>query len=129
MAGGLGNDTFICDQFDTIIDFNLNEGDKIVGQCSTNDLAKNETSYDNFNQKDFQPGRPPPSPFNPNNIPQEQEDEFKMPPSPQPQSKLQSPSQPAAFSRDDIPPEDFGSFPPVPVPPSNEKYFSGPFLN
>src|SRR5829696_7600486 len=96
MAGGLGNDTFICDQFDTIIDFNLNEGDKIVGQCSTNDLAENKTSFHNLTQKDFQLGLPPSS-FNPNNLPQEQEDEFKMPPPPpqqQPESKLQSPSQP-----------------------------------
>src|SRR5215212_1400295 len=63
MAGGLGNDTFICDPFDTIIDFNLNEGDKIIGQCSTNDLAQNETSYNNFIQEDLQPGIPqPPAP-------------------------------------------------------------------
>jgi|SRR5215204_6510142 len=130
MAGGLGNDTFICDQFDTIIDFNLNEGDKIVGQCSTNDLAENKTSFHNLTQKDFQLGLPPSS-FNPNNLPQEQEDEFKMPPPPpqqQPESKLQSPSQPV-FSGDDMPTEDFGSFPPVPLPPSNQKYFSGPFFN
>jgi Ca2+-binding RTX toxin-like protein len=131
MAGGLGNDTFICDQFDTIIDFNLNEGDKIVGQCSINDLAENETSYDNFTQKDFQPVLPPPSPLNPNNLPREQEEELKMPPpQPQPKPKLQSPPPPpATFSHDDKPPEDFGSFLPVPVPPSNEKYFSGPFFN
>jgi Ca2+-binding RTX toxin-like protein len=127
MAGGLGNDTFICDQFDTIIDFHLNEGDKIVGQCSIIDLAGNETSYDNFTQEDSQPGLPPPpQPFNPNNLSQEQE-EFKMP-SPQPQPKLQSPPLPA-FSRDDMPTENFGSFTPVPIPPSNEKYFSGPFFN
>lgn len=126
MAGGLGNDTFICDQFDTIIDFNLNEGDKIVGQCSINDLSENETSYDTSTQENFQPG--PPS-FNPDNLPQEQE-EFKMPSpqSQQPHPKLQSPP-PSAFSSDDIRPEDFGSFPPIPVPPSNEKYFSGPFFN
>src|SRR5215203_1827671 len=123
MGGGLGNDTFICDQFDTIIDFNLNEGDKIVGQCSTNDLAENKTSFHNLTQKDFQLGLPPSS-FNPNNLPQEQEDEFKMPPPPpqqQPESKLQSPSQPV-FGGDDMPTEDFGSFPPVPLPPSNQKY-------
>src|SRR5215204_2158986 len=135
MAGGLGNDTFICDQFDTIIDFNLNEGDKIVGQCSLIDLAENETSYDNFTQEDVQTVLPPPpASFNPNNLPQEQEEEFKMPP-PQPQPKLQPklqsppPLQPV-FSPDDMPTGDFGSFPPIPVPPSsNEKYFSGPFFN
>ena len=120
MAGGLGNDTFICDLFGTIIDFNLNEGDKIIGQCSTIDQAENETSYDNIPQEDFQQGPPPP--FNPNNLPPE---EFKVPP-PQPQSKLQSP--PLVFSNDDIPPEDLGSFPSFPVPPSNEKYISEPFF-
>src|SRR5215210_7106156 len=125
MAGGLGNDTFICDQFDTIIDFNLNEGDKIVGQCSIIDQAENETSYDNIPQEDFQSGSPSPPPFNPNNLPLE---EFKIPP-PQSHSqpKLQSP--PPVFSHNDILPEDFGSFPPIPVPPSNEKYISGPFFN
>ena len=55
--------------------------------------------------EDFPPG--PPSP------PQQ---------SPPPQSLPQ-------FSHDDIPPEDFGSFPPFPVPPSNEKYRSEPFFN
>src|SRR5215203_450124 len=133
MAGGLGNDTFICDQFDTIIDFNLNEGDKIVGQCSILDPAKNETFYDNITRENLQPGLPPPpASFNPNNLPQEQEEEFKMPPPQlQPQPKLQSPPplQPV-FSRDDMPTGDFGSFPPIPVPPSSsEKYFSGPFFN
>jgi hypothetical protein len=125
MAGGFGNDTFICDQFDAIIDFNLEEGDKIVGQCSTTNLAENKTSFDNLTHKDFQTGLPQPPSFNPNNLPQEQEDELKMPlpPQQQPQSKLQSPSQPV-FSRDDIPTEDFGSFPPVPLPPSHEQNFS-----
>ena len=54
MAGGLGNDTFICDLFDTILDFNLIEGDKIVGECSSLDQAeKIKTSFGNVIQEDF----------------------------------------------------------------------------
>jgi Ca2+-binding RTX toxin-like protein len=100
MAGGSGNDTFICDRFDTIIDFNLTEGDRIVGECSSlNQTQEIEKSFDNnpqedfrsallsppqqlpqFSnqnnpQEDFQLGSSPP--FNPNNIPPE---EFKLPP-------------------------------------------------
>ena len=52
MAGGTGNDTFICDLFDTIIDFNLEEGDKIIGQCSSLDQTeKFETPSDNVLHK------------------------------------------------------------------------------
>jgi hypothetical protein len=164
MAGGTGNDTFICDLFDTIIDFNLEEGDKIIGQCSSLDQTEFERPSDNtlqenlhlgspsstlspqlprFNNQipleDFQAGPPPfppqkqqklqspplppqQQPFHPNNVPPE---EFKLPP-PQlqhTQPKVQSPP-PPPFSHDDIPQEDFASFPPYPVPPSNEKYLS-----
>ena len=148
MAGGTGNDTFICDLFDTIIDFNLNEDDRIIGQCSSLDQTEIEATPANTLQEDFQSGSPsstppplprfnhqiplegfqtgpPPQPFHTNNIPPE---EFKLPPQPQPQPqppqpKLQSPP---LSSHDDIPQEDFGSVPPFPIPPSNEVYFSGP---
>jgi hypothetical protein len=154
MAGGTGNDTFICDLFDTIIDFNLNEGDQIIGQCSSLDQTQVERSYDDFiqhflsgspssssprlpesnhqiPQDDFQLGPPPPPPpsFDPNNIPSE---EFKLP-LPPPLQQQQKPSQLLAslppFSHDDIPSQDFGSFPPYPVPPSNEVPISGPYFN
>jgi hypothetical protein len=152
MAGGLGNDTFICDQFDTIIDFNLTEGDKIVGDCSSLDQTKEiEKSFDNNPQEDFRSALPPllrqllelndhnipledDQPvqplINPNNIPP---GEVKLPPQPQPQSTPphpQSTPPPQPFSHDDdIPPADLGSVPPVPVPPSNEVYTSGPYFN
>ena len=122
MGGGIGNDTFICDLFDTIIDFNSNQSDQIIGQCSPEDQVEDEASSDNIPQEDFQPGPTPrPQSLNSNNIPME---EHKLPPPgpPRPQS-------PPPFSDDDLPPEDFGSFPPFPVPPSNEKYMSGPFFN
>jgi hypothetical protein len=142
MAGGLGNDTFICDLFDNILDFNLTEGDKIVGECSSLDQTQEiETFFDNNPKDDFRSALPPPpqqqqlpnfndlnipledfqagaSPSNPNNT----TSEFKLPP-PQP-SQPQSGSSPPPFSQDDITPEDFGSVPPVPVPPLNEVYIS-----
>jgi hypothetical protein len=149
MAGGTGNDTFICDLFDTIIDFNLTEGDKIIGQCSSLDQTEFEKAFDNttledlesgslsslskqfprFNNQihveDFQ-GAPPPS-FHPNTIASE---EFKLSPQPeqpQPQPKLQSPP-PPPFTQDDSHPEDFGSIPPIPVPPPKEIYIAGPYF-
>src|ERR671911_135527 len=100
MAGGTGNDTFICDLFDVLIDFNLNEDDRIIGQCSSLDQTEIKASPANTLQEDF-----------------------KLPPQSQPpQPKLQSPP---LFNHDDIPQEDFGSVPPFPIPPSNEIYFSG----
>ena len=147
MAGGSGNDTFICDLFDTIIDFNLEEGDKIIGQCSSLDQTEFETPSDNtpqenfhfgspsstpspqlprFNHQipleDFQAGTPPKQPFHSNNVSPEQ---FQLPTPPQlpnSQPKLQLP--PPSLNHDDIPQEDFASFPPYPVPPANEKYLS-----
>jgi len=160
MAGGTGNDTFVCDLFDRIIDFNLTEGDKIIGQCSSLDQTKLEKPFDNTSppQEDFQSGSPlpiskqsprsnnqiplesfesgpSPQPFHPNNT--HPPKEFKSPlpkqlqplqPQPlqtqplAPQPKLQSPPQ---FNYDDdIPPEHFGWIPPVPSPPTNEKYLT-----
>ena len=40
LTGGPGADTFTCDQFDIIIDFNSDEGDKIIGECTAEDHAK-----------------------------------------------------------------------------------------
>jgi Ca2+-binding RTX toxin-like protein len=138
MSGGLGIDSFICDSWDIIVDFNSNEGDKTLGECSPQDQTANETSSEdipleasqstssqllqnnnnnnNIPMEDFTPG-PPPS-FNIKNIPME---ELKSPPPPPP---------PAAFSHNGIPSEeDFGSFPPIPLPRSNEKYMSAPSFN
>ena len=47
LIGGPGADTFTCDQFDTIIDFNSDEGDKIIGGCTAEDHAK-PTSPENL---------------------------------------------------------------------------------
>ena len=198
MAGGIGNDTFICDLFDTIIDFNSNQGDKIIGQCSPVDQVEDEASSDiipqeNFHlgsstipilnliidipAEDFQAGPPPQQSFDSNNIdmeefeslpppppPQQQQQSFDSnnidmeefeslppppPPPPPPQQQQQSfdsnkiqveehklpppgpprPQSPPPFSHNDLPPEDFGSLSSISVPPSNEKYMSGPFFN
>jgi Ca2+-binding RTX toxin-like protein len=48
LIGGPGADTFVCDQFDTIIDFNSDEGDKIIGQCTAEDQAKPILSQGNI---------------------------------------------------------------------------------
>jgi len=42
MIGGWGTDTFICDQFDILIDFNRYEGDQIIGSCSVEYLVEEE---------------------------------------------------------------------------------------
>ena len=34
LIGGLGSDTFICDQFDTLFAFKSNEDNKKIGPCS-----------------------------------------------------------------------------------------------
>ena len=157
MAGGTGNDTFICDLFDTILDFNLNEDDKIIGQCSSLDQSEMERSTENIPQEDFLSDLPAKSPrlpefnhqiplegfqaesppqFHPNNIPPE---EFQLPSQPPPQlkpSQTQAPPSPSPSSSSsspppsvDIPPEELRSLPPVPVPPPKEVYTSGPYFN
>jgi Ca2+-binding RTX toxin-like protein len=48
MIGGFGSDTFICDQFDTIVDFDpYNEGDQIIGSCSVNYLQEQKSENRN----------------------------------------------------------------------------------
>ena len=60
MAGGLGNDTFICDQYDTIVDFNPIQGYKIIGICFLQDRFNNEASYDDFSREVVKSPFPPP---------------------------------------------------------------------
>ncbi|MDX1372051.1 MAG: hypothetical protein R3321_06255, partial [Nitrososphaeraceae archaeon] len=36
LVGGTGRDTFICHCFNQLIDFNIEEGDKIKGSCEKN---------------------------------------------------------------------------------------------
>jgi hypothetical protein len=133
MAGGTGDDTFICDLFDTILDFDIEEGDKIIGQCSSLDQQTEfERSLNNTPQEDsqsgsppssplpppfprfnnqiplegFQAGPPPPSSVHPNNGPPE---EFKLPPQTSPQPQLEpSPSpSPPSFYPNNQPTEEF----------------------
>jgi hypothetical protein len=40
MVGGFGSNTFICDQYDILVDFDHYEGDKIIGSCSIDDLVE-----------------------------------------------------------------------------------------
>jgi hypothetical protein len=136
MAGGTGNDTFICDLFDTIVDFDIEEGDKIIGQCSSLDQTEFERFSNNTPpQEDFQSGSqsshlPPPFPRFNNQIPLEgfqarpqspsfesnngPPEEFKLPPlsSPKLQPHLESPT-PPSFYPSKVPPEEF-KLPPLP---------------
>jgi Ca2+-binding RTX toxin-like protein len=113
MAGGLGNDIFVCDLFDRIIDFNSNEGDKIVGQCSILDQTEIETSIDNSHHDDLQSASSS-SHSAPFNHQKETSENFQS--GPQPTSP---------FSHDNIRPENFRSSPPFPMPSLNETYISG----
>ena len=147
MAGGTGNDTFICDLFDTVIDFDIEDGDKIIGQCSSLDQTEFERFPNNTPQEGFQSGSPsshlpfsqfnnqqiplegfqarPESPsFESNNVPPE---EFKLPQLSSPKLQPQQPEvqSPTPFTHDDIPLEDFEVFPPFPVHPANEVHLSG----
>ena len=139
MAGGIDNDIFICDSFDFIIDFNSQQGDKTVGQCSHLDQAENEISYADVLQG-FQLASPQSPQFNHKNIPVEEHPpgpQSPIPPSQSPQFNHKNipveehppgPQSPTPFTHDKISPENFGSLPAYSAPPSNEKYNSGPFF-
>jgi hypothetical protein len=43
-VGGFGSDTFICDEFDKIMDFSSLEGDKKSGSCLVIDYKKANTT-------------------------------------------------------------------------------------
>src|SRR5215211_5173843 len=53
MIGGRGTDTFICDQFDILIDFNRYEGDQIIGSCSVEYLVEEEEEIHEDNNNIF----------------------------------------------------------------------------
>ncbi len=44
MIGGMGSDTFICDEFDKIMDFVSIEGDKKIGSCLVVNSIKSNTT-------------------------------------------------------------------------------------
>jgi len=77
MIGGPGNDTFICDQYDTIIDYNSTEGDSIIGSCSVQYEEEKQIPDNNISQEEFQS---PPLPLNPNDIPLPEEFQPSHPP-------------------------------------------------
>ena len=140
MAGGIDNDIFICDSFDFIIDFNSEQGDKTVGQCSHLDQAEKEISFADvlqgfrlassqspqLNHKNIPVEEHPPAPQSPPTLPS-QSSQFNHKNIPM-EEHPPGPQSPTPFTHDKIPPNNFGSLPPYPVPPSNEKYNSGPFF-
>jgi RTX calcium-binding nonapeptide repeat (4 copies) len=130
MAGGLGNDTFICDLFDTILDFNLIEGDKIVGQCSSLDQTERiESQFGNIFREDFGSGSPALQPqfpkFTQENIPLE----FPHEAISLENFEAEKPSQsPAPFHPNNIPPQELKipqqpqQSEPKPQPPTQPPY-------
>ena len=72
--GGRGSDTFLCNQYDTVIDFNANEADRIIGSCkgqsnngiiavsdNNNNNAANKSSF-GLSQSPASPTTETPSP-------------------------------------------------------------------
>ena len=68
MIGGFGSDAFICDQFDTLIDFDLYEGDEIIGPCSVEYVVEEEEKIEEIPE------------FNNNIFPLEAEEFERLPP-------------------------------------------------
>ena len=48
IEGGEGADSFICDIFDEIIDFNSQEGDTMSGQCNSDQKSAVNNNLNNF---------------------------------------------------------------------------------
>jgi hypothetical protein len=114
MIGGFGQDTFVCDQFDKLMDFNQYEGDEIIGSCLDEYLVEDE-------EKDIEE-KPA---FNNNIFPLEVEefDRFSTPQSSLSQPSQKSPnylSQPLppmdSFEKPFLTDEDLQRIPPPPMP-------------
>lgn len=118
MIGGFGHDTFVCDQFDKLIDFNQYEGDEIIGSCLDEYLVEGEE------EKEIEETPA----FNDNIFPLEVEefDRFSSSQSsssqlPQPSPKYSSPPLPPmnTFDKPPLSDEDFQRIPPPPMPSLN----------
>lgn len=65
MMGGRGSDTFLCNQYDTVIDFNANEADRIIGSCkgqSNGIIAISDNNNNAANKSILGLSQSPPSP-------------------------------------------------------------------
>jgi RTX calcium-binding nonapeptide repeat (4 copies) len=106
MIGGFGHDTFVCDQFDKLIDFNQYEGDEIIGSCLDEYLVEGEE------EKEIEETPA----FNDNIFPLEVEefDSFSSP-------KYSSPPLPPmnTFDKPPLSDEDLQRIPPPPMPSLN----------
>jgi hypothetical protein len=115
MIGGFGHDTFVCDQFDKLIDFNQFEGDQIVGSCS-DDYVIEEEKEEEIEEKPM---------FNDNIFPLKvEEEEFErvlpsfsqLPPQQSPNYSLQPPSQLNSLDMSSMSDEDLQMTPPSTIP-------------
>jgi RTX calcium-binding nonapeptide repeat (4 copies) len=110
MIGGFGSDTFICDQFDSLIDFDLYEGDEIIGPCSVEYLVEEEEEIEEIPE------------FNNNIFPLEAEEFERLPPPLQSPNFSHPPPSPPPMNSFDMPSplseEDHQHMiPPAPIPP------------
>ena len=117
LIGGFGHYTFVCDQFDKLIDFDQYEGDEIIGSCLDEYIVEEEDK-----EIEEKPA------FNNNMFPLEVEefDRFSTPQSSPSQSSQKSPN----YSSQPLPPtdsldktpfsnEDLQRIPPLPMPSMN----------
>ena len=118
MIGGFGHDTFVCDQFDKLIEFDQYEGDEIIGSCLDEYIVEEEEEKD-IEEKPA---------FNDNIFPLEVEefDRFSTQQSSPPQPSQKSPnysSQPLppmdSFDKTPLSNEDLQRIPPPPMPSMN----------
>jgi hypothetical protein len=120
MIGGFGHDTFVCDQFDKLIDFDQFEGDEIIGSCLDEYIVEEEEKEKDIEEKPT---------FNDNNIfPLEVEEfeRFSSPPSSSSQFPEKSPNNSSpplppmnSFDMPSLSNEDFQRIPPPPMPSLN----------
>jgi Ca2+-binding RTX toxin-like protein len=57
MAGGTGSDTFLCNQYDMVMDFNASEADQIIGSCkgqSNEVIAISDNNINHPNKSGFE---------------------------------------------------------------------------
>jgi len=114
MIGEPGSDTFVCDRFDIIVDFDpYEEGDEIIGSCSVDYVFEEEEELEEIPE------------FNNNIFPLDVEESERLPPSPlssssQLSQKSPNHSQPRSMNSFDMPSlsdVDLQSKPPPPIPP------------
>lgn len=122
MIGGPGSDTFVCDRFDIIVDFDSYEGDEIIGSCSVDYVFEEEEELEEIPE------------FNNNIFPLDVEESERLLSSsqlsqlPQKSPNYSQPPPPLnSFDMPSLSDEDLQRIPPPPMPPLNFYDFSSSF--